>query len=386
MSLFKKTRSDYRSAPEFGIADRNPDRGFFRVQYFGNEKDLYYSLRENVPVIDACLTKIIRLIGGFKAAASEKRFQDDLDNFVTNVTVGASGRGLNTFIDCYTDSLLTSGSALCEIVRDENGRGVSNVYVAPMRKIDVKVTDGEREYFLQGSREPLKISNGDNIVFTALSPTPEQPCGVSILRGLPSISAILLRIYDCIGQNFDRLGNVRYAVTYKPSADAGEKAFAKERAQQIAREWSNGMNASRNGEIKDFIAVGDISVKAIGADNQIIDTEVPVRQLLEQLISKLGIPPFLLGLNWSTSERMSSQQADILTSELEYYRRLLTPSLEKICSAHLRLLGSSEGAKIVWDVINLQDETEMSLARLRNAQARAIEISNMKEEGQLGKA
>ena len=45
----------------------------------------------------------------------------------------------------------------------------------------------------------------------------------------------------------------------------------------------------------------------------------------------MGIPPFLLGLTWSSTERMSSQQADILTSELEAYRRLLNPVIEKIC-------------------------------------------------------
>ena len=33
---------------------------------------------------------------------------------------------------------------------------------------------------------------------------------------------------------------------------------------------------------------------------------------LEQLVTKTGLPPFLLGLNWSTTERMSTQQADIL--------------------------------------------------------------------------
>ena len=109
---------------------------------------------------------------------------------------------------------------------------------------------------------------------------------------------------------------MRYAVTYKPSIESGDKAFAQERAMQIAKEWSDGMNATNSGEIRDFVAVGDIDIKVIGAENQVIDTNVPVRQLLEQIVAKLSIPPFLLGLNWSTTERMSKQQADILTSEL----------------------------------------------------------------------
>ena len=109
-------------------------------------------------------------------------------------------------------------------------------------------------------------------------------------------------------------------MTYKPQ-DSADKAFAKERAEQIANEWSAGMQDSRNGQVRDFVAVGDVDIKVIGAENQMPDIQIPVRQLLEQITAKLGIPPFLLGLNWSSTERMSQQQTDILTSELEYYRR-----------------------------------------------------------------
>ncbi|MFR9191036.1 MAG: hypothetical protein ACLVL7_13035 [Anaerotruncus massiliensis (ex Togo et al. 2019)] len=112
-----------------------------------------------------------------------------------------------------------------------------------------------------------------------------------------------------------------------------------------------------------------MDIKVIGADNQMIGTEVPVRQMLEQIVAKLGVPPFLLGLNWSTTERMSAQQADILTSELESYRRLLTPVLIRICTVFLRLRGYACGVDIAWDNINLQDELELANARLQNLQA-----------------
>ena len=181
-----------------------------------------------------------------------------------------------------------------------------------------------------------------------------------------------MRIYECIGQNFDRVGNVRYAVTYKPQ-DSGDKAFAKERAMQIAKEWSDGMQASKCGQVRDFVAVGDVDIKVIGAENQIVDTNIPVRQLLEQILAKLSIPPFLLGLNWSTTERMSAQQADILTSELEFYRRLLSPVIIQIATAFLRLMGSNSSVSVEWDNINLQDEVELAESRLKNAQALEIE-------------
>jgi hypothetical protein len=132
--------------------------------------------------------------------------------------------------------------------------------------------------------------------------------------------------------------------------------------------------------VSDFVAVGDVSIRVIGADNQILDSEIPVRQLLEQIVAKLGVPPFLLGLSWSSTERMSSQQADILTSELESYRRLLEPVIEKICRMWLLLNGYSERMEIIWEDISLQDTVDLAGARLKNAQAAKLEWEVQKEK------
>ena len=180
-----------------------------------------------------------------------------------------------------------------------------------------------------------------------------------------------MKIYNTIGINWDRVGNVRFAVTYKPQNDVVDRAYAKDRAQQVAREWSEAMQPGN--QVRDFVAVGDVSIKAIGADNQILDSEIPVRQMLEQIVAKTGLPPFMLSLSWSSTERMSSQQADVLTSELEAYRRLLTPVIEKICRFWMVTNGKSESFSVEWDDITLQDEVELAKARLYRAQSERIE-------------
>ena len=101
-----------------------------------------------------------------------------------------------------------------------------------------------------------------------------------------------------------------------------------------------------------------MQIKAIGADGQQMDSEVPVRQMLEQIVAKMGIPPFLLGLSWSSTERMSSQQADMLTSELTAYRRILEPAILKICKTWLRLNGLDDTVEIDWNEITMQDEVD----------------------------
>ena len=192
---------------------------------------------------------------------------------------------------------------------------------------------------------------------------------------MPFVTDILLKTFNTIGTNWQRVGNLRYAVTYKPQNDGVDKAFAKERANQMANAWRDAM--SSKDAVKDFVAVGDVKVSVIGADNQILDSEVPVRQLLEQIVAKTGLMPYMFGLSWSTTERMSSQQADVLTTELEAYRRIISPVIKKIGETYLKSLGIYREVSVEWSEITLQDETQSAQARLYNAQA-----DNLLKEGE----
>ena len=129
------------------------------------------------------------------------------------------------------------------------------------------------------------------------------------------------------------------------------------------------MEDNKNGTVRDFVAVGDVEIKVIGGEAPILDSQVPVRQILEQLVAKTGLPPFLLGLSWSTTERMSTQQADLLTSELWALRRAVEPAMGRICRMFLALEGLDDRVKIEWDDISLQDITQEAQADLYRAQA-----------------
>ncbi|MEM1484352.1 serine/threonine protein phosphatase [Oscillospiraceae bacterium PP1C4] len=346
---------------------------------------VYDGLRKAIPVIDAAIDKIGRLVGGCAPICSNRQAQEELTAFFQNVRVGAMSAGMDSFIRCYLDSLLTYGNAVGEIVLSGDGTSVAGLYNAPVDNIHFKNVSSPLDVQVcvaKNGLTPIPVSYPQLIVYSALCPKAGEVRGNSILSGLPFVSEVLMKIYASIGQNFERVANLRYAVTYKPNSSSLDRAYAKEIAGSIAKEWADAMNATKTGQIKDFVAVGDVDIKVIGADNQMIDTEIPVRQMLEQIVAKLGIPPFLLGLNWSTTERMSAQQADILTSELESYRRLLTPVLVKICTVFLRLRGYTCGVDIQWDNINLQDELELANARLTNLHADklALELKQLEVE------
>jgi len=116
------------------------------------------------------------------------------------------------------------------------------------------------------------------MLFTPFQPETEHPYGVSLLRSMPFLTEILLKIYQATGMNWERMGNVRFAVICRPGED--ERGFAQERCQQIAQEWSAAMQAGRQGAVRDFVAVWDVDIKVIGADNQILDSDTPVGEIM----------------------------------------------------------------------------------------------------------
>lgn len=334
----------------------------------GGELRLYQSMREAVPLLDAAIGKLVRLCGGFTVECAQG--QAALAEFLRTVPCGRGQYGIHSFLSAYLDSLLTYGRAIGEMVVS-NGR-LAAVCWGDVSTVEIETGDSPLEIVLcapdrDGQMRPLPYQH--LLLLTTLNPEPQNPYGVSLLRSMPFLTDILLKIYRTLGINWERAGNVRYAVVCRPTGDSFERTAAEQQAGAIAGEWSAAMQDSKNGVVRDFVAVGDVSVKVIGADGQILDSEIPVRQIMEQLVAKTGLPPFLLGLSWSSTERMSKQQADLLTSELWAIRRAVEPALERICMLWLRLNGFGCAPRIVWDDISLQDLVEEAQAALLRTQA-----------------
>ena len=333
------------------------------------EEEIYRQLREAIPVLDAAVGKLVRLSGGFSVKCRNPLAQKRLEQFLKTLPCGYGQVGIDSFLNCYVDSLLTYGRAVGEmVVVDGRVRGLC---WGDVTALDVCQGQNPLEVVLWGPNEhgvmrPLPLQH--LLLFTALNPEPKHPYGVSMFRGMPFLADILMRIYATVGSNWDRAGNVRYSVICKGGEEL-DPSVARERGRQLASEWARAMEDSKNGTVRDFVAMGDVEIKVIGGEAPILDSQVPVRQMLEQLIAKTGLPPFLLGLNWSTTERMSTQQADILTSEIWALRRTVEPALRKICKTFLAYEGLDDQVEICWNDISLQDITQEARAELYMAQA-----------------
>ncbi len=349
----------------FGVLDRY-------VPLRGGEIALYRAIREGVPILDAAIWKLVRLCGGVGVRCADPKARQGLEAFFRTVDTGWGQRGIQSFLDRYLDDLFTCGHGLGEIVLTPDGTEIAALLCADPEQVEVKIGDSPLDFQLcrAGLGENRELPYQELLLFTPFQPTGDAPCGVSLLRSMPFLAGILLKIFQATGQNWERAGNLRFAVVCKPGE--GEEAFAQERCGLLAREWSAAMQAGREGSVRDFVAVGDVDIKVIGADGPILDSQAPVRQILEQLVARTGIPPFMLGLSWSSTERMSAQQADMLTTEITAIRRAVEPALCRTAELWLRLHGFDGRAEIVWEDINLQDMVEEARAELYWAQAEKL--------------
>ena len=154
------------------------------------ELDLYSSLREALPIIDAAICKINRLLGTFSVDCESKKTKAMVDDFFRNVDVCQGNKGMYNFISCYFDNLLTYGEAVAEIVLTSDGKNIRALYNTDPRDVTLIEKDSPLNLVVcsnsKGINEELPYQ--DLFVTSMLNPESGRSRGVSILRGLPFVS------------------------------------------------------------------------------------------------------------------------------------------------------------------------------------------------------
>ena len=171
--VFSKKRKHKEPVIQTAVSD-GYDRGLY--SYFtagGCERRLYKQLRDNVPIIDAAIYKIVRLIGGFRIECNDKKLQQQLNNFLDTVPVGASGIGIDSFLSVFTEQLLLYGTAVGEIVPDITGTRIAGLYNSNLDNVELCKGDdpfGVNIYAASGGiRIPVKYPS--LILYSAPPPT-----------------------------------------------------------------------------------------------------------------------------------------------------------------------------------------------------------------------
>lgn len=372
--------------------------------------DFYEILREGVPIIDAGIRRLISLNGTIKIIGDKADCVKELEDFSLNVPVNDTQKGIHAFLENFTNETFEQGFAISEFVATPDLKDIAGMRIADSKNIVYRRNaDGVAEpWYRYPGNQPLRVYNMPgtlieriinasygqvvtvnginevklnpaNLLYHSINNENSDPYGASIMRSMEFVSQILVTLQNSIKNVAERFGDPMYHAHLKSNSkelEPGRKLI--EDALKVI------VNSKRAGGSGDIVTAtgndGDVIIKVIGQDGQILAYEIPLRHVLEQIVSKFGIPAWMLGIYWSTTERMATLEVESALQDAKIRQFAMLPEFIRLLSIYLRMRGKKFSTittsldkpgdwGFVFETPNLRDLVAQAQARFLNSQA-----------------
>lgn len=387
---------------------------------------LYEALREAVPVLDAGIARLVTLDGIVDVEGDNAALVAEIREWMDHVPVNDVETGYQAFYASMGDEHYEQGIGVGEFVYDEKGRDVVGLRVADGKGI-VFVRESERLrifYRAPGAAAPARgdglgtveaLLTGDarrvsatsvtwaqdngyveldpaQLVLAVHKPEADNPYGTSILRSLPFVAQILLKIQNSTARVWERFGDPVFHVKYASKNRQVTPDVALKRANQIASDLGVALAAKAKGNSVD-IATGtgsddEVSINIVGAQGEALEIEMPSRHMIEQIVAAFGLAPWMMGITWGQQSGIGEQQSVVVLQEAMTRFARRRAQLERPIEAMLRARGRAWKPgdwRLVQRLPNLMDETKRAQADFLRAQtALMLNDSGQVDGGQLG--
>lgn len=366
---------------------------------------LYEALREAIPPIDAAIDRYTTLDGIIRVRGDNDKVVAEIDDWMRNVQVNDLQAGLQQFYRLQSNEAYEQGFTVGEFeieksdvvrlrVADSKGiyferraTGALDVWYSPPAARHTR-GDGTdqveavlRNNFGAANVSALLDSHGyrkvkqDRLVYYGFNCEADNPYGTSLMRSMPFVARVLLTIDNAVLQTWERFGNPSFDVLYKTKNRRIDAAGIEQRRKSIADNLAKVLSIKRAGNSADFVnAVGaddELALKVIGHDNQVLEIEAPARHVIEQIVSKTGLPSWMLGFHFSTAERLAQSQGVMIIQESKTRFADRLPGLNRVIETMLRARGRTWKAgdwELYQELPNLQDLVAQAQAEFLRAQ------------------
>ncbi len=352
-------------------------------------------MRRTVPILDRALTILVGLLGQVEFSGSKSAVAD-VNQWASRVKVNQTQRGLSVWLETHLDNMLLYGKGVGEVIVSHELKEVYALSNLDPRSIVFQVTPDPLVLLplqRQHTNAWLASLNPETILISVNGGHTDTPHGWSLYRSLPYVAQCARIIENSTGQVWQRMGCPPFHINWDPKvpltdpkgtvADAAvnalRSAWATCQSNRAVAAGGTGGNA-----VSDYFTTGTVKVEVMGHDHTPLPLAETWRVFEEQLVAVTGIPSWLLGFHWATTERMAAQQSEILTANIEALRRHVTPQIEQLLEIRQRFAGKSGRVKVGWSKVNLHDATEQARAKSWNAQARQVELANAQTMWALG--
>jgi hypothetical protein len=223
-------------------------------------------------------------------------------------------------------------------------------------------------------------------VLSVHAPASDRPHGTSLFRSTPYVAKVCRIIENATAQLWQRMGSPPFHINWEPDSDFSDPTGEVTAGvlSELQSQWEAVCRSRTTGAAADFFTAGTIKVEIPGQHGPIVSIQEPFRIFCEQMVSVTGLPPWLLGLHWNSTERLSTQQAELLVAQIEGIRRRVTPAVEEVLDLRQKLAGRGGQVRVEWSPITLADATEQARAKAWEAQAFTRKIHNAARMWELG--
>jgi len=366
---------------------------------------LYEAIREAVGPIDGAINRLVTLDGIVLAEAATDRLQRELDDWMEGVLVNDMEQGFQAFYRSQGNEMYEQGHTIGEFILSNSGNDVERLRVADSKGTYFKRTNQSLEtwYRAPGARRGRrdgsdqiervlrntyssnnitdrlnsggynKINNA-KLVYAGFNNEADGPYGVSLLRSTEFDVKVLLTMKNALMQTWTRFGDPIFNVQLKKKTRKDQTELDAQQSK-LAENIAKVMDVKKSGNSADLVNVigkdDDLDISILGGDGTVLEIEMPARHILEQIVSKTGLPSWMLGFHWSTAERLAQRQGDIAISESKTRFSLRKPGLTKALSAAMRARGTTWNKgdwEIKQDLPSLQDLVAKAQAEFLTAQ------------------
>jgi hypothetical protein len=356
---------------------------------------LLEELRRTVPILDRAITVLTGMVGRLEFTGPKSSLLE-FTEWAHQVRINQTGRSLQTWLESHIDSMLLYGKGVTELVPSHQLRDVYALMNLDPRSIVFQVTADPLvllPYQRQHVNAFLVELNPELLLLSVNGSHVDNPHGWSLYRSLPFVAQMARTIENATAQTWQRLGSPPFHINWEPPATMSDPqgTLAGLAIANLKAGWNNAMAgraASAGGtggnSVGDFFTAGKVAVSVIGHEHTPLPLAETWRVFEEQLVAVTGLPSWLLGFNWSTTQRMALQQSEILVANIESLRRHMAPALEQLVDLRQRLAGRANRIKLGWSPITLHDLTEQARAKAWEAQAMERQIANAVTMWQMG--
>jgi hypothetical protein len=337
---------------------------------------LFPLFRETDPLCDAAILKLKHFIGCPKVECGDDATATEINDWLEKrLHVNRNQTGFALGFGTLIDDMLTYGRAHTEILLTADQRDIWGLqelhtptvfYRQSADRVTVEVV--QRQPGGQWNQlNPLKMLNSQFDV------RGDDPYGKSIFHGVPFTAETATAVMKSLGGLYSRFGSPSYHihVTTPEGLSDPDGAIMRDYMSTLEGRWEQAMTSRAEGDIRDFFTSGGegTQISPIGAAGEALPFDEPMRLLDERKLAKFGIPPFLFGLMWATTERMSAVQALLIERLIEWLRLAVTSEVTYLIDLRQRLVGGDREFSLCWPDVTLIDANETAAAEKTQAEA-----------------